>query len=67
MVVAENMEKAFPESLVVKSFTTDSEEAKEYSFRSSTNVLFENELVPLDVATDESKMKTFLSQKLSGS
>lgn len=67
MVVAESMQKTFGESLSVKSFTTDSEEAKGYSFKSSTNVLFENEMVPLDVATDESRMKTFLSHKLSGS
>jgi hypothetical protein len=50
--------------LDVKVLTTDSEEAKGYTFKSSTNVLFRNDLVPLDVATDKSKMETFLSQQL---
>jgi hypothetical protein len=39
--------------------------AKEYTFKSSTNVLFADEWVPLDVATDREKMESFPPDKLS--
>jgi hypothetical protein len=58
------MKEKFGEKLDVKIYTTDSEEAKGYTFKSSANVLFQNDWVPLDVATDKSKMQTFLSSKL---
>lgn len=64
MGVANEMKEKFGEKLDVKMLTTDSEEAKGYTFMSSTNVLFENEWVPLEVATDKSKMETFLSGKI---
>jgi hypothetical protein len=56
------MKENFGEKLEIKIFTTDSDEAKGYTFMSSTNVLVNNEPVSLDVATDKSKMKAFLSQ-----
>jgi len=62
--VANDMKERSGAKLDVKVLTTDSEEAKGYTFKSSTNVLFRNDLVPLDVATDKSKMETFLSQQL---
>lgn len=58
------MKEKFGGKLDVKIYTTDSEEAKGYLFKSSTNVLFQNDWVPLDVATDKSKMDAFLSSKL---
>lgn len=58
------MKEKFGAKLDVRIFTLDSEEAKGYSFKSSTNVLFQGDLVPPDVATDKSKMEDFLSQKL---
>jgi hypothetical protein len=64
MGVANDMKEKFGEKLDVKMYTTDSEEAKGYTFKISTNVLFENEWVSLDVATDKSKMETFLSGKI---
>jgi len=46
-------------------YRTDSEHALKYDFKSSTNVLLDQELIPLEVSTDKSKMKDFLSKKLS--
>ena len=60
------MEERFGDSLGVHIHTTDSEEARGYTFKSNTNVLFEDEWVPVDVAIDENKMKDFLSRKLDG-
>jgi hypothetical protein len=45
-------------------FTTDSGQAKKYNFRSSTNVMLDQELISLDVSTDKGKMKDFLSKKM---
>ena len=58
------MKRKYGERLELKIYTTDSEEAEPYHFRSSTNVLFEKELVSVDIATDRDKMDAFLSSKL---
>lgn len=60
------MKEKFGENLDVEIYTLDSEAAKPYAheFRSSTNVLLDNEWLPLDVAVDKSKMEDFLSQYL---
>jgi hypothetical protein len=60
------MKERFADELDVKIYTIDTEEAKEYAlaFKGSTNVLFENDWVPLGVAIDKAKMETFLSEKL---
>lgn len=58
------MEERFGDRLAVRIHTMDSEEAKGYTFKSSTNVLFENEWVPLETVLDKDKMADFLSQKL---
>lgn len=62
--VAKEMKEKYGERLELKIYTTDSKEAEPYQFRSSTNVLFEKEYVPIDIATDKSKMDAFLSSKL---
>jgi hypothetical protein len=62
--VAEEMKKKYGKKLELKIYTTDSEEARPYNFKSSTNVLFQKEPVPIDIATDRKKMDAFLSQKL---
>jgi hypothetical protein len=62
--VAKAMKEKYGEKLELNIYTTDSEEAKKYSFKSSTNVIYENELVPIDIATDKDKMDNFLTQKL---
>lgn len=59
------MKEKFGEKLEVKLFTLDSEEGRKHTFSSSTNVLFQDEWVPLDMATDSGKMATFLSEKIS--
>ncbi len=58
------MKKKYGEKLELHIYTTDSNEAEPYHFRSSTNVLFEKEFVPVDIATDRVKMDAFLSSKL---
>ena len=60
------MEERFGDSLGVHIHTTDSEEARGYTFKSNTNVLFEDEWVPVEVAIDDKKMEEFLSRKLGG-
>ena len=62
--VAEEMKRKYGERLELKIYTTDSKEAEPFYFRSSTNVLFEKELVSVDIATDRDKMDAFLSSKL---
>jgi len=58
------MKEKFGEKLNVKIYTTDSQEAKGYTFKGSTNILFENDWVPLDVGMDKGKMDAFLSRKI---
>lgn len=60
------MKEKFAGRLDVKIYTMDSEEAKPYAlvFKGSTNVLFNNEWVPLSVAMETSKMEEFLAQQL---
>ncbi len=62
--VATVMKESYGERLELKMFTSDSEEAKGYHFKGSTNVLFDKESIPIDIATDVDKMDAFLSQKL---
>lgn len=59
------MKEKFADQLVVKIYTMDTEEAKAYAFafKGSTNVLFENDWVPLELAIDKAKMEKFLSGK----
>ncbi|MEE4359753.1 MAG: hypothetical protein V2I97_25000 [Desulfococcaceae bacterium] len=63
--IAEEMKNMFGGKINLNIYTTDSEEARKYDFRSSTNVLFEGDLLPLETALDKNKMKNFLSGKLS--
>jgi len=58
------MKVKFGNKVDVKIYTTDSAEALPYNFRSSTNVIFENEYVSVDIATDTYKMHAFLSSRL---
>jgi len=64
IVVAENMKKMFKEKIKLDIFTTDAKEALKYNFKSSTNVLLNQELIPLGIATDMDKMKDFIENKL---
>ena len=52
MRVAEEMKKKYGKKLELKIFTTDSEKAKPYNFKSLTEFLFKKELVPIEIATD---------------
>ena len=62
--VANEMKETFCEKIQVNIHTTDSEQAQEYNFRSSTNVLVNKEFVALDISTDKNKMKSFLEKKI---
>ena len=59
------MQNTFGNTLNVQIHTIDSDAAKGYTFKSSTNVLLDNEWLPLDVATDTAKMEQFLTQKMA--
>ncbi|OQY20459.1 MAG: hypothetical protein B6I36_00800 [Desulfobacteraceae bacterium 4572_35.1] len=59
------MKKIFGEKIELNIYTTDSPQAQKYDFRSSTNVLFEQVALPIDVATDKEKMRLFLDEKLA--
>lgn len=65
--VAEGMKTIFGEKINLSIYTADSAEAKKYAFKSSTNVLFEQELIPLEISTDRDRMKDFLSEQLESS
>jgi hypothetical protein len=60
------MKEKYDGRLDVKIYTLDSEEAKPYAheFGGSTNVLLDNEWVPLNIAIETSKMEEFLAQYL---
>ena len=58
------MKDRYGERLDLEIYTTDSKEAEPYHFKSSTNVIFEKERVPVDIATDRIKMEEFLSSRL---
>jgi hypothetical protein len=62
--IAEEMKKKYGNKLEVKINTTDSAEAMFYNFKSSTNVIFQKEFVPIEIATDSKKMDAFLAQRL---
>ncbi|MEM5786198.1 MAG: HSGNP motif-containing (seleno)protein [Syntrophobacteraceae bacterium] len=62
--VAEEMKEKYGDSLQLKVYTTDSKEAEPYRFKSSTNVVFESELVPLEIAINRDRMDAFVSSKL---
>ncbi len=64
--IAEEMKEKFGEKIDLSIYTTDSPEAQQYNFRSSTNVLCNGDLVALNVALDMKKMEEFLSEKISG-
>nr|MDA3834337.1 hypothetical protein [Spirochaetales bacterium] len=61
MDIAKQMRLKYKPALDVAIFTTDSEEAEGYTFRSATTVLFNDEVIPIDIATDKTKLETFLS------
>ena len=62
--IANEMKQIFGEKLELNIYTTDSKEAQKYNFRSSTNVLLDQELVPLEVSTDKNKMKDYILNNL---
>ena len=59
------MKEFYGQKLGLNVYTTDSEEAQKYNFKGSTHVLLDQEVIPLDVATDKAKMKDFLSKKIA--
>jgi len=64
--VAQSMkkDKDFEDSIDLNIYTNDSQEAKEFKIRSSTNVFVNGEGVPLDMALSKDKMKAFLQEKM---
>ena len=58
------MKEKYADSLKINIFTTDSEEAKKYNFRNSTNVFLNEELLPIDIATNKDKLDKFLLENI---
>jgi hypothetical protein len=58
------MKEKYVDQLEVEIFTTDSPQALAHNFRSSTNMLFNGELISVDIAVDKTKMEDFLSKNL---
>lgn len=54
------MKKKYGNKLDLKIDTTDSAEAMLYNFKSSTNIFFEKESVPIETATDSKRMDVFI-------
>ncbi len=62
--VAKAMKEMFGDQVDLKVLPNDSEEAKNYPLRGSTNVYVNGEWIPLDVATSKENMKNYLSKLL---
>ena len=62
--MAEKMKEKFGAKLDLKIYKTDSEEARPFRFRSATNVVVDNEVIPIDFGTDEKAMEDFLKGKI---
>ena len=58
------MKEKYGDALEVEIYTTDSMQAMKYNFRSSTNVLFNDDMIPVDIAVDQGKMEKFLSENM---
>ena len=58
------MKNIFGEKINLQIYTLDSLEAMKYKFKSSTNVLFDGNLIPLDISLDKQKMRDFLAEKI---
>ena len=65
IVVAEEMKNIFGDKINLNIYTLDSLEAMKYKFKSATNVLLDDNPVPLDISLDKQKMKEYLSDKIS--
>jgi hypothetical protein len=63
--VARQMKEKFGAALELNIFRMDSQEAGSYRFLGSTNVLFNKESVPLEIAIDNIRMDQFLSSRLT--
>lgn len=62
--VANAMKEKYGDNLEVEILTTDSPRALQYKFRSATNVLFNGEIVPVEIAVDSIKMVKYLSENM---
>jgi len=64
IVVAEEMKDIFGDKINLNIYTMDSMEAMKYKFKSSTNVMLDDNLIPLDISLDKQKMKEFLFERI---
>ena len=62
--VAKSMKKDFGDTIDLNIYTNDSQEAKGFEIRSSTNVFINGKCVSLDTALSKDKMKAFLKEKM---
>lgn len=59
------MKEQFGEKIDMHIYSTDSEEAKKYDLRSSTNVFVNDKWVPLDIAMSQERMREYLEEKIT--
>jgi len=60
---ARKMKQVFGQNLNLNFCITDAETARKYRFKGSTNVMFNDELIPFHIAINERSLKELLSKK----
>ncbi|GAB6888898.1 hypothetical protein JCM13304A_23980 [Desulfothermus okinawensis JCM 13304] len=63
--IAKEMKDIFKDKLDLKIYTMDSEEAKKYNFKSSTNMVLDGERLHIKTALDSEKVKNLIQEKLA--
>jgi len=58
------MKKNFEDSIDLNIYKNDSQEAKDFKIKGSTNVFVNGEGVPLDVALSNDKMNAYLKERM---
>lgn len=62
--MAREMKEKYGDKIDLKIYLSHSEEAQKYKLKSAASALVDEELIPLDVATDKDRMNNFLSEKM---
>lgn len=62
--VAKKIKEKFSDKIDLNIFLNDSEEAKEYTLLSSTNVFINNQLISRQIALDAKEMEKYLAKFL---
>ena len=63
--IAKEMKDLFKNKLDLKIYTLDSEEAKKYNFKTSTNMLLDGERLHIKTALNKEELTRIIKKKLS--